>query len=127
MNTDAEQIYLKSIQALDQMMSANADEMAGWSEFDYTQINDIPSNLDAYDYCFSIAIGMAGSFISTSKELARYLEEIHKVASESGNNPDFLQKVLGKLLHHKLMRRLLLAVAIMHTACSIASYGGTIF
>lgn len=101
MNTDAEQIYLKSIQALDQMMSANADEMAGWSEFDYTQINDIPSNLDAYDYCFSIAIGMAGSFISTSKELARYLEEIHKVASESGNNPDFLQKVLGKLLHHK--------------------------
>lgn len=100
MNTDVERIYSESIQMLDQMMSASSDEMASWDDFDYTQIDDIPSNLDGYDYCFSIAIGLAGTFISTSDELETYLNEIHEVASEDGDNPDFLQKLLGKLLHH---------------------------
>lgn len=101
MNTDAEMTYMESIQALNQMMSASSNEMASWDDFDYTQIDDIPSNLDGYDYCFSIAIGLAGTFISTSDELGEYLEKIHKVASECGDDPDFLQKILGKLLHHK--------------------------
>lgn len=56
MNTDVERIYSESIQMLDQMMSASSDEMASWDDFDYTQIDDIPSNLDGYDYCFSIAV-----------------------------------------------------------------------
>ena len=101
MNTDAEITYMESIQALNQMMSASSNEMASWDDFDYTQIDDIPSNLDGYDYCFSIAIGLTGTFISTSDELAEYLKEIHQVASERGSNPDSLQEFLGNLLHHK--------------------------
>ena len=97
MNTDAEMTYMESIQALNQMMSASSNEMASWDDFDYTQIDDIPSNLDGYDYCFSIAIGLAGTFISTSDELAEYLKEIHQVASERGSNPDSLQEFLGNL------------------------------
>lgn len=100
MSTDVEQLYSESIQTLNRMMSANSDEMARWNDFDYTQVSTIPSNLDGYDYCFSIAIGLAGSFISTSDELAAYLNEIHEMASEDGDNPDFLQRLLGKLLHH---------------------------
>lgn len=118
MNTDAEMTYMESIQALNQMMSASSNEMASWDDFDYTQIDDIPSNLDGYDYCFSIAIGLAGTFISTSDELAEYLEKIHKLASDSkpkspknlkefkkmfktDEKSDFLQKFLGFLLNHK--------------------------
>ncbi len=61
---------------------------------------EIESNLDGWDYCFSIAIGMLGVFLSTNERLGKYLEDIHKAASGASGQYSSLQKLLGDLLHH---------------------------
>lgn len=59
------------------------------------------SALDGWDYCYAIAIGLAGIYISTNASFAQYLDEIHKAASGASGDYDFFQTVLGNLLHHK--------------------------
>lgn len=59
------------------------------------------SRLDGWDYCYSIAIGLAGVYITSSKQLEEYLVDVHRAASECHGEYDLFQRVLGKLLHHK--------------------------
>lgn len=59
------------------------------------------SNLDAWDYCYSIAIGLAGVFIATNESFAQYLDQIHKSASSASGDYDRFQSFLGNALHHK--------------------------
>ena len=59
------------------------------------------SSLDGWDYCYALAIGIAGIAIATNETFAVYLDEIHKAASGASGDYDFFQKALGKLLHHK--------------------------
>ncbi len=68
---------------------------------DFSIIEKSESTLDAWDYCFTLAIGLAGTFISTNEAFGKYLEEIHKVASGQGEDGDILQAFLGKSLYHK--------------------------
>lgn len=68
---------------------------------DISAIERSPSSLDAWDYCYSIAIGLAGIFIVTNKEFALYLDEIHKAASGFSGDYDLFQTFLGKTLQHK--------------------------
>lgn len=93
--------YSKSIEELEKMLEKSSLEIEGWDNLDEETIDSIASNLDGFDYCFSIAFGLVGAFISTNKELEEYLNEIHKIASEASNEGDFLQRFLGKLLNHK--------------------------
>ena len=64
-------------------------------------VEQIESNLDAWDYCYAIAIGLAGTFISTSEQLEDYLIQIHNVASGKNGDYDLFQSFLGKSLFHK--------------------------
>ena len=59
------------------------------------------STLDAWDYCFSLAIGFAGVFISGNEEFAQYLDGIHKAASGASGEYTLFQSFLGEKLYHK--------------------------
>lgn len=59
------------------------------------------SHLDGWDYCYALAIGIAGIYITTSEKLNEYLSDIHKAASECNGEYDFFQKFLGRIFHHK--------------------------
>lgn len=61
----------------------------------------IESNLDGWDYCYAVAIGLAGVLISTHEELGHYLDQIHKAASGASGEYDRFQTFLGNILHHK--------------------------
>lgn len=83
------------------MIDACNLEMASLNEMALEDIEKSCSILDGWDYCFSIAIGLISPFITTSEELQDYLKEIHNAASEATGDYDYLQKLLGMLLHHK--------------------------
>lgn len=59
------------------------------------------SRLDGWDYCYAVAIGLAGVYITSSQKLEEYLADIHKASSDCNGEYDFFQKALGRLLHHK--------------------------
>lgn len=61
----------------------------------------IDSNLDGWDYCYAVAIGIAGVAISTNEAFALYLDQIHKAASGASGEYDRFQTFLGNALHHK--------------------------
>ena len=54
----------------------------------------IESNLDAWDYCYAIAIGMAGTFIATNEEFQDYLIQIHSAASWKSGDYVLFQRFL---------------------------------
>jgi hypothetical protein len=68
---------------------------------DITSIEKSESSLDAWDYCYAIAIGLAGVFISTNEKFAQYLAEIHQAASGASGDYDWFQAFLGNTLQHK--------------------------
>lgn len=93
--------FAKISEQLDMLINESNLEMASWNEVTLEDIEKSCSNLDGWDYCFSIAVGLISPFISTNEELQDYLKEIHNAASEATGDYDFLQKLLGMLLHHK--------------------------
>ena len=101
MNDFEKAAYSEIAQSLDIVIAQSGTEIANWDSIDLSVIKRSESNLDPWDYCFSIAIGLVSPFISTNEQLNDYLREIHNAASEANGEYDFLQKALGALLHHK--------------------------
>ena len=99
--TEYELALDNSIKELDELYEKVNATQNGLRELDYSVIEKSPSSLDAWDYCFSIAIGMAGAFITTNEELGNYLKDIHDAASGVSGEYSALQAFLGKLLYHK--------------------------
>jgi len=65
-------------------------------------IKECPSNLDAYDYVFSITIGILSAILDTNDKLADFLDEIHQLASKEKIKTDnALKELLAKVLHHQ--------------------------
>lgn len=90
-----------SISMLDVLSQQCKSEIESWECTDINAIKKSVSFLDAWDYCFSIAIGMAGAKITTSEQLEIYLNDIHHVASGAAGDYTKLQEILGLLLHHQ--------------------------
>ena len=68
---------------------------------DVSLVEKSTGTLDAWDYCYAVAIGMAGVFISTNEAFGEYLDQIHKAASGASGEYDKFQSFLGdKLSHH---------------------------
>lgn len=61
----------------------------------------IESDLDPWDFAICIATAMMSAFVTTNEDLEKWMAGVHDAASESSGNYDGLQKMLGKLLHHK--------------------------
>ena len=76
-------------------------EVESWGNVDYSIVERSTASLDSWDYCFSIAIGMACAKITTSEQLEHYLAEIHHAASGATGDYTKLQAFLGVLLHHQ--------------------------
>lgn len=96
-----EVLLRESKKQLDRLTENSSDEMKHWDTIELNAIERTPSDLDAWDYCFCIAIGLVSPLISTNESLQDYLTKIHDCASEAKGEYDFLQRVLGTLLHHK--------------------------
>lgn len=71
------------------------------NEYSVDDLNTIESDLDGWDYCFSIAFGLLGVFLTTNEKIGTYLEDIHKSASGASGKYDSFQKLIGKILYHK--------------------------
>ncbi len=93
--------FQNSINKLDSISLQCKSEMESWGYIDTSAIEKSPSSLDTWDYCFSIAIGMAGAKITTSEQLEVYLNDIHHAASGANGDYKKLQSFLGTLLHHQ--------------------------
>lgn len=90
--------------SLGDMESRIVEVLADYDIPTTTELNLIEkskSTLDGWDYCYALAVGLAGVAISTNEALAKYLDEIHKAASGSSGEYDRLQTFLGNLLHHE--------------------------
>lgn len=101
METVYELAFQDSVNMLDSLSLQCKSEMESWGYIDTSAIEKSASSLDAWDYCFSIAIGMAGSKITTSEQLEVYLNDIHHAASGATGDYTKLQSFLGSLLHHQ--------------------------
>ena len=93
--------FKNSINMLDSLESQCKSEMESWGYIDTCAIEKSASSLDAWDYCFSIAIGMAGAKITTNEELEVYLNDVHHAASGATGDYTKLQNFLGSLLRHQ--------------------------
>ncbi len=101
MGASYEQAFKESVNKLDTLSLQCKGEMESWGYIDTTAIEKSASTLDAWDYCFSIAIGMACAKITTSEKLDNYLNDIHHAASGATGDYTRLQEFLGTLLHHQ--------------------------
>jgi hypothetical protein len=90
-----------SIKKLNQLSTRSQEAMASFGYVNLSELEQSPSSLDAWDYCFSIAVGMAGATIATSEQLELYLNDIHHAASGATGDYSKLQGFLGSLLHHQ--------------------------
>lgn len=85
---------------IDQLSARLHKEINELKQIDETDVI-LTSSLDSWDYCFSIALGCFAISVTTSEELAVYLENIHKAASGASGDYDRLQRILGVLFRHK--------------------------
>ena len=93
--------YHDALQQVDQSISDAVQEWPTPYETDINNAVKSASALDAWDYCYAIAIGMAGVFISTNEAFGQYLDRIHKAASGASGDYDKFQSFLGDALCHK--------------------------
>lgn len=93
--------YQSALQNVEESISQLLVEWEAPNETDIRFAAKSESALDAWDYCYTIAIGMAGVFISTNEEFGQYLDQIHKAASGASGEYDKFQSFMGDLLHHE--------------------------
>lgn len=96
-----EEAYRAAIGTVESSISATLSEMGTPAYINAEFPVESESTLDGWDYCYALAIGLAGAVISTNEALAQYLDEIHKAASGAGGEFDVFQAFLGSLLHHE--------------------------
>lgn len=93
--------YQAALQNVEESITRVIAEPAFFSGGSAGDVEKIDSNLDGWDYCYAIAIGLAGVFISTNEAFSSYLDQIHKAASGANGEYDRFQTFLGNVLHHK--------------------------
>lgn len=93
--------YQSALSSIEASIMQTIAEMELPTETGITLAEKSSSSLDAWDYCYAIAIGLAGVFISSSEDFGQYLDQIHKAASGNSGEYDRFQTFLGKSLHHE--------------------------
>ena len=93
--------YQSALQQVENSIVDALQERKFPNETDIKNVAESTSALDAWDYCYAIAIGMAGVFISTNEAFGQYLDKIHKAASGASGDYDRFQSFLGDALRHK--------------------------
>lgn len=88
--TDIDNVIENELAVVEEELSFNIDE-----------VQTSESTLDGWDYCFALAIGLAGVAITSSEKFAKYLADIHKAASGQRGDFTFFQQFLGGILKHK--------------------------
>ena len=93
--------YQESLDYVEKSIVESLNKLNISESIDFTNIIKSEATLDGWDYCYAIAIGLAGVFISTNEAFGHYLDQIHKAASGSSGDYDKFQSFLGDILHHE--------------------------
>ena len=93
--------YQAALSKVEASIENMLDTMPTYTAIDINAIEKSASALDAWDYCYAIAIGLAGIFISTNEKFKQYLAGIHEAASGANGEYDIFQSFLGEKLLHK--------------------------
>ncbi|MCF2618170.1 hypothetical protein JQM68_13405 [Oscillibacter valericigenes] len=98
---DLDLTYQQALQNVEHSIMIAMENAEVPPSFSFDSVVRSEATLDAWDYCYAIAIGLAGVFIATNDAFAKYLEQIHKAASGASGEYDVFQAFLGKALHHE--------------------------
>lgn len=96
-----EAAYQAALVSIEDSIAQVIDSPAFLSGETVSENNIIETNLDGWDYCYAVAIGVAGVMISTNEAFGHYLDQIHKAASGSSGEYDRFQTLLGQVFHHQ--------------------------
>ena len=94
-------VYDRAISDIEEIIKNELIELPEEQKINFNEVQTVESNLDAWDYCFALAIGLAGVTITSSKMFSKYLNDIHKAASGQKGDFSFFQEFLGDILKHK--------------------------
>lgn len=93
--------YLQALQSVEHSIVSALENAEVPSAVRDTSVEYSESTLDAWDYCYAVAIGLAGIFIATNTAFSKYLDQIHKAASGSSGDYDVFQSFLGGVFRHE--------------------------
>ena len=94
-------VYNQAVVDIENIIENELSAVPEELQFDIGEVQASESTLDAWDYCYTLSVGLAGVAITSSKKFAKYLEDIHKAASGQQGDCSFFQKFLGNILKHK--------------------------
>ncbi|MBQ8228660.1 MAG: hypothetical protein IJZ88_06570 [Clostridia bacterium] len=94
-------LYQESLANVEESIIESLNELNIPESTNISTIIKSEASLDGWDYCYAIAIGLAGVFISTNEAFGHYLDQIHKAASGNSGDYDKFQSFLGDMLHHE--------------------------
>ena len=87
-------VYDRAISDIEEIIKNELIELPEEQKINFNEVQTVESNLDAWDYCFALAIGLAGVGITSSKMFSKYLNDIHKAASGQKGDFSFFQEFL---------------------------------
>lgn len=98
---DYEMAYSRAVADIENIIENKLSEAEEELSFNLEDVQTPESTLDAWDYCFALAVGIAGVVISSSEKFGEYLADIHKAASGQHGDCSFFQQFLGDIFKHK--------------------------
>lgn len=98
---DYEMAYSRAVADIENIIENELSEAEEELSFDIEEVQSSESTLDAWDYCYALAVGLAGVAITSSEKFGRYLADIHNAASGQRGDYSFFQQFLGDILKHK--------------------------
>lgn len=88
---------LKQLELLDIQIKNSGCNFGNLTE---STIVNCTSNLDVYDYLFSILFGICGACITTNDNIAKFLDQIHKSSNSGNMTGNKIQDFFAKMLNH---------------------------
>lgn len=98
---DYEMAFSRAVGDIENIIENELSEVEEELSFDIEEIQSSDSSLDAWDYCYALAVGLAGVAITSSEKFGKYLADIHKAANGQSGDYSFFQQFLGDILKHK--------------------------
>lgn len=96
------ELYESSLKQIDKLNGELVNANIDLNNLTNIKFDKISSNLDGYDYLFSIIFGILGATISSSKSIEEFCNQIHNHSSgKKMNNSNTLQAFIGDILKHK--------------------------
>lgn len=94
-------IYNQAVKDIDNVIENELAIVEEELSINFDEVQTSESTLDGWDYCYALAVGLAGVAITSSEKFEKYLADIHKAASGQRGDYSFFQQFLGDIFKHK--------------------------